>query len=244
MNRINIEPNYKNLKRSVALVNDIYTSLRQAETYKSFATGTAKKNDAIHRIRLFHDQFLLDAHKNRCIGTVYRSKGVIDNNIKVVGLEAQDTSVHCEHVIPASIIGRYIYERMNKVNLFELGQFLYRHQLVCCITKEEQKSNLGMSRPYAGKTKKWSKDHPNFELDDGFKIIDSNQQPIDFSDVLLFARYRNTGIDVFNILNDEQINFETYTIRDHVNMMIEHAYPVAINYDQALKEFSGKTPNL
>ena len=66
----------------------------------------------------------------------------------------KEKHVHCEHAIPISLVGRYIYEYLNNSSVYELGKFMYLSQVICCLTKDEEKYELKKTRSF---------DHPNFK---------------------------------------------------------------------------------
>jgi len=210
------EPSDQNLTRAAQLVLDIYRLLQNAATFREFATGKGDSRDGCHRLRLFHDKFFLDAFQNRCSGTLYRSEAVAQSKVVVVGSGATETLVHCEHAIPASLLVRYLFERWKGAKPEELGEFLFFHQFVCCVSKMERKQ-LDMRRTYGGKNRVWSCDHPNFLRGEILQILpQSSNSSAALGNVLMFARYENTGIKVLMAPSGKLVDMDSYTVNDHV----------------------------
>ena len=237
MNTALDEPSENNLKRSARLVSDVHKILKNANSYGEFATNTADSKDATHRMRLFHDQFRLDAHTNRCAGTIYRSQSVIHEQKIIIGKSANPGLVHCEHAIPINLIARHIYENMKSSTMHELGIFLLFSQFVCAIKKTEQEY-LSIKRSYAGIKKGWVKHHPNFIAGNRLELKSFRGEDIGLSDVLVFARYIGTDITMHCVLTNECLNVEKYTIADHVSLLKNHRPGIVSAFTECLKEIN------
>lgn len=218
-------------KRVAKLLGDIQDLLEQAHNYYDFAPKTSpakgSSKDGCHRLRLLHDELLLDYKSNRCIGTIYRSEAVLNCPTLAVGAEAEYLATHGEHVIPINLISRMIWQR-NQTQKFEhetLLKFIAERACVCQITKQEEEK-LRERRNIADKHSSWTWKHPCIRTNTKehlvYQDLDGNQ--IDENQTPVFARYLQSGLKIFAISDGtaQPLNFEKFTLAEHIKIAQTH----------------------
>jgi len=236
-------PSAKNMLKAVNLAKQIYKNRENIKSengqddYKIFINnGKGDSKDSSHRLRLIHDQFLQDAFKNHCIGTIYRTEKAMDvineiekrqrnsPNKKVVKNE-KGWGVHCEHVIPNSLLIKHLFHMPDRSER-KFCDFIYLNRVICAVHIEE-KSNLNKEREFGGKTSSWSSSHPAFDTKTGNpKTLWKNIKP--------FERYIGTDLDIYCILTGEKITKHTFTMSEHYEILNEQQRDILALYDQAL----------
>lgn len=206
----------KDLGQAAKLIEVIFRLYQDAPDYKSFINyNKGDFKDASHRLRKVHDEFLQDAFRHGCIGTIYRTEGVLTSNSMVPG------AVHCEHVIPNNLLAKHIYFHLRPSTYVDLAKFVFRNRVICATTKEEQKKELRTLRPFNGKTSRWGSTHPNFLKQNG-ALVSIPVPNGSMDDVRPFWRYYGTDLRVFNVLTGTEVDHENYTMRDHYETCDKH----------------------
>ena len=122
-----MKPNHyeepKSFEKAIDYISKIYGRYAEFNTksYKEFINyGKGDSRDSGHILRLVHDEFLQDAFKKHCIGTIYRSE-----KVKTFKATADfEKKVHCEHVIPNNLLVKYIFHYLKPLSLQDLAELI------------------------------------------------------------------------------------------------------------------------
>lgn len=238
-NRIRHAPSPKHFKRCAKLATLVWQLLRSSPSWLAFCgaedangnkiNGRASYKGANLPIRHLNDTFFSDAHKSGCVGTVYRSTGILSSEAPLI-LPRNDRAalmaIHDEHVMPVTCVMKVLWSQRDMLtcprDVFEL---VHDWHVVAALTKAEQSTGLTSSRTIFGQTRKWGHEHPCLQWDDvsGTLSYRNDTAVVDARDIVLFARYIGTGLEIWNIVTGEPIDTQTYMLRDHLNFLRQDA---------------------
>jgi len=149
-----------------------------------------------------------------CKGAIYRSDSYMDIPLdKRNGSKQGDApkNVHIEHTIPVKVIIKYIWN-IYKKDIGRSSDLLMKKTLykdfisvsVCTALTEDEEGEIIDT--------KWKSKHPYF--DEGEICTDS------LMEVRPFKRYDfSKGLKVYEMITGSEINPETFTLKDHVNLI-------------------------
>jgi hypothetical protein len=216
-----------NLNKAITLANQIfhYRKIHLPDNYNGFVNyRKSDSKDSAHRLRLIHDQFLQDAFKNNCIGTIYRTE-------KMLNETNPNKKIHCEHVIPNNLLTKYIFYQLNEITITDLYEFIYLNRIICGVHVDE-KNDLNKNRTINNVTSKWVSTHPDFEKEKASLLHSKNIEAVQ-----PFRRYIDTGIKVFSIISGEilEIDIENYTMKDHYEITTKYQSEIRTKYEKAIQ---------
>lgn len=180
-------------------ISNAVLALQAAARRPDARTLPGSNNDSVAmRIRKFHNELRLGVTQN-CDGAIWRSGGAID--LGDAGAFRHGL-IHCEHVVPASIIAGFVFDHFQNADPASLLRFLLLRAPVCAVTIEERKTLLTTPRSYDGsRPRSWSSSHPEFPIGvDPFR-----------DDIRPFRRYSGTGMTVVFAPTGEVIDTDTET---------------------------------
>lgn len=217
------------------LLKNILDLLYAAERFEDFApsgkpnVGTSR--DGRHRIRLFHDELLLDYWKNRCVGTIYRSEGVLRHHSDLLDAGSGLEETHGEHVIPIRVIAYLLWwkSKSTRLDIEGLCKFILEWTCVCLITKNEEKL-LRTRRSILNQESGWVRSHPFVVSDASHSsvFLDITGTQCDKGDVPIFGRYIGVPIKVFLLdgIEPKKVDFECFSVADHF-AIVSQCYGIA-----------------
>jgi hypothetical protein len=224
---INFYKEPENLDKAISLANQIFQYRKEylPDNYGGFVNyGKSDSKDSGHRLRLLHDQFLQDAFKNDCIGTIYRTE-------KMLNEPSPKKKIHCEHVIPNNLLTKYIFYQLKDITITGFYDFIFYNRIICGVHVDE-KGKLNIKRSIDKVNSGWVSTHPDFEKGNAKLIKLQN-----IEEVRPFRRYLNTGIKVFCIASGEleEIDFENYTMKDHYDITKKYQGNLRFKYENSIK---------
>lgn len=182
-----------------SLISAAQATARANDRATAIGTG-AQAHHLGMRLRNVHDALGQHVH-DACHGALYRSTSA--ERLMRSG-EAGRDRLHCEHAIPIKLAAGMIYE-LRAASEAEFAAFILTSTPVVAITREERLS-LDRRRTCGTKTTSaWRHSHPSF--------LDGN--PDDPREVLPFARYLETGIELVRWTDETPIQPALYTLQDH-----------------------------
>tara|TARA_B110000008_G_scaffold102227_1_gene105055 strand:+ start:2615 stop:3361 length:747 start_codon:yes stop_codon:yes gene_type:complete len=212
----------------------IKNSLIKSKSPESFKERLGGSNV---RARKAHDYYGWMSKKGRlgaCRGAIYRSQEYMkiplrdrsgEKKYKSRGEQYSSYHVHIEHSIPVNTILEYFWQ--HKDILLEMDKQRKLHETflsisVCtALTRNEEKSCIKNGL---------SKKHPEFE---NGKILTNS-----LTDIHPFKRYDfSNGLKVYEVITGTKICPESFTLRDHIDLMAEADI---FNWDNILSYYQSK----
>jgi len=203
----------------------IKNSLVESKSLKSFKERLGGSNVRARKAHDYYGWMSKEGKLGACRGAIYRSKDYMKiplekrSGKKLRGEQYSSHHVHIEHSVPVSIILEYFWQ--HKDILLEMDEQKKLHKTflsisVCtALTRYEEKSCIK-----TGLIKK----HPEFE---NGKILTNS-----LTDIHPFKRYDfSRGLKIHEVINGKEICPDSFTLKDHVNLMAEAGF---YNWDTIL----------
>ncbi len=192
--------------RIIAAIAAVQASAARAPTLAVAVSKGYENNSLTMRVRKFHNELALHVHR-RCEGALYRSRGVIEAEASG---NLTSSVLRCEHVVPATVVARIVWERFRTAPLEDLGRFLLTRAPVAAILRSEDADHLRKPRSYGeyggdGKIRRWVKAHP--DLLPGMDTSREGIRPM--------LRYHGTGIELVYAPDGSSVSMETLTFEEH-----------------------------
>lgn len=209
----------KRKKTLLGYINQIESSLNKGN-FNDYAKALYGEGTQDRQLfRKIHDYFGWKAKDSRsvrggCSGSLYRSTSflLIPKELRVGSRKTQN--IHIEHVIPINLIPKLIWSNRHNLNNSEdIFNSLMKYS-ICAGLAISDKAQVDRSRKIEGKLMNWRNNHPSI-LVEGENAYIVDDRP--------FARYIGSGIEVFSIIDEENINFERFTFSDHMRMVASYA---------------------
>mgnify|MGYP003647709409 CR=1 FL=1 len=137
-----------------------------------------------------------------CHGALYRTTRA--ERLMMSGDAGKDR-LHCEHTVPIKLAAELIYNRRAETPL-AFSTYLLTRTPVVAMTREERESLSPRRACGTSKKRAWADSHPSF--------LDG--EPADPSQVLLFARYLETDLELIRWTDGKSVDLSKYTMADHM----------------------------
>ena len=167
------------------------------------------------RLRHVHNTLGHHVHDS-CHGALYRTARA--ERLMISG-EAGRDQLHCEHAVPIKLAAGLIYDRSAETPL-AFATYLLTRTPVVAMTREERKSLSARRACGTSKKRAWAHSHPSY--------VDG--EPADPSQVLPFARYLETDLELIRWTDGKSINLSKYTMADHMEAIRRLPLYDASNY--------------